>query len=73
MATIEITDPAREVLNQAPPLEPANLFELDAALVEAWSARAGDGAPTERARPARWRAASRPASTPAARSATSPG
>jgi putative acyl-CoA dehydrogenase len=36
MATITgIADPAREVLNQAPPLQPANLFELDLALREA--------------------------------------
>jgi putative acyl-CoA dehydrogenase len=41
MATIETTDPAREVLNQAPPLEPANLFELDVALVEALEREGG--------------------------------
>jgi putative acyl-CoA dehydrogenase len=35
MATIEIADPARDVLNQAPPLQPANFFELDLALQEA--------------------------------------
>jgi putative acyl-CoA dehydrogenase len=35
MATIETTpDPAREVLNQAPPLQPVDLFELDLALRE---------------------------------------
>jgi putative acyl-CoA dehydrogenase len=41
MATIEITDPAREVLNQAPPLQPANLFELDLALREALEREGG--------------------------------
>jgi putative acyl-CoA dehydrogenase len=51
MATIEITDPAREVLNQAPPLEPANLFDLDVALQEAL-AREGGGWGAERAREA---------------------
>ncbi|HEY1713487.1 MAG TPA: acyl-CoA dehydrogenase family protein [Solirubrobacteraceae bacterium] len=51
MATIEITDPAREVLNQAPPLEPANLFELDAALAEGLE-REGGGWGGDRAREA---------------------
>ncbi len=51
MATIEITDPAREVLNQAPPLEPANLFELDVALGEALE-REGGGWGADRAREA---------------------
>jgi putative acyl-CoA dehydrogenase len=51
MATIEITDPAREVLNQAPPLEPANLFELDAALAEGLD-REGGGWGADRAREA---------------------
>ena len=51
MATIETTDPAREVLNQAPPLEPANLFELDAALVEGLE-REGGGWGADRAREA---------------------
>jgi putative acyl-CoA dehydrogenase len=49
MATIEITDPAREVLNQAPPLEPANLFTLDVALQEALG-REGGGWGADRAR-----------------------
>jgi putative acyl-CoA dehydrogenase len=49
MATIEITDPAREVLNQAPPLQPANLFELDLALQEALE-REGGGWGADRAR-----------------------
>ena len=51
MATIEITDPAREVLNQAPPLQPANLFELDVALQEALE-REGGGWGADRAREA---------------------
>jgi putative acyl-CoA dehydrogenase len=41
MATIELHDPAREVLNQAPPLQPANLFELDLALQEALGREGG--------------------------------
>jgi putative acyl-CoA dehydrogenase len=40
-ATIEISDPAREVLNQAPPLQPANVFELDLALQEALEREGG--------------------------------
>jgi putative acyl-CoA dehydrogenase len=44
-------DPVRAVLNQAPPLEPANLFELDLALQEAL-AREGGGWGIERAREA---------------------
>jgi putative acyl-CoA dehydrogenase len=44
-------DPARAVLNQAPPLEPANLFELDLVLQEAL-AREGGGWGIERAREA---------------------
>ncbi len=35
MATIEVTDPAREVLNQPPRLQPINLFDCDLALREA--------------------------------------
>ena len=42
-------DPARAVLNQAPPLEPANLFELDLVLQEAL-VREGGGWGIERAR-----------------------
>ncbi len=34
MATVETLDPTRAVLNQAPPLEPINLFESDLALQE---------------------------------------
>jgi len=51
MATIEIADPARDVLNQAPPLQPANLFDLDLALREALE-REGGGWGTEQAREA---------------------
>jgi putative acyl-CoA dehydrogenase len=56
MATIETThdlsqDPAREVLNQPPPLEPVNLFEVDLALEEALE-REGGGWGLERVREA---------------------
>ena len=34
MATIEVSGPAREVLNQPPPLQPLNLYEVDLALRE---------------------------------------
>ncbi|MFL5862880.1 MAG: acyl-CoA dehydrogenase family protein [Solirubrobacteraceae bacterium] len=51
MATIEITDPSREVLNQAPPLQPANLFELDLALREGLE-REGGGWGADQAREA---------------------
>ncbi|HWF51458.1 MAG TPA: acyl-CoA dehydrogenase family protein [Solirubrobacteraceae bacterium] len=34
MDTIDVTDPAREVLNQPPPLQPIDLFEADLALRE---------------------------------------
>jgi putative acyl-CoA dehydrogenase len=52
MATIETTpelsqDPAREVLNQTPPLEPINLFDVDLALREALE-REGGGWGTDR-------------------------
>ena len=42
MATIDVTDPAREVLNQAPPLQPVNLFEVDLALREATAREGGE-------------------------------
>jgi putative acyl-CoA dehydrogenase len=42
MATIDVTDPAREVLNQAPPLQPVNLFEVDLALAEALHREGGE-------------------------------
>ena len=72
MATIEVTDPAREVLNQAPPLEPVNLFEVDLALREALE-REGGGWGVDRAREAGARGRQRPrrGSTAAAPSATS--
>ena len=65
-------DPAREVLNQAPPLQPVNLFEVDVALQEALESR---GRRVGRRARARDRggvpAARRPASTRAGPSATS--
>ncbi len=51
MATTEITNPAREVLNQAPPLQPVNLFDVDLALGEALE-REGGAWGAERAREA---------------------
>src|SRR5256714_13881074 len=42
-------DPAREVLNQAPPLQPVNLFEVDLALQEALAREGGEWG-VERAR-----------------------
>ena len=51
MTAIDVTDPAREVLNQAPPLQPINLFESDLALAEAL-AREGGGWGVDRAREA---------------------
>jgi putative acyl-CoA dehydrogenase len=48
MATVDIADPAREVLNQAPPLQPVNLFEVDLALREALE-REGGGWGVDRA------------------------
>ena len=51
MATIEQSDPAREVLNQPPPLQPLNLFDADLALQEAL-AREGGGWGIDRAREA---------------------
>ena len=42
MATVDVRDPAREVLNQAPPLQPVNLFEIDHALREALEREGGD-------------------------------
>jgi len=41
VAITEISDPAREVLNQAPALEPVNLFEVDLALREALEREGG--------------------------------
>jgi putative acyl-CoA dehydrogenase len=51
MATIDVTDPAREVRNQAPPLQPVNMFEIDVALREALE-REGGGWGVDRARDA---------------------
>ncbi|MBV9309549.1 MAG: acyl-CoA dehydrogenase family protein [Solirubrobacterales bacterium] len=42
MATLDVVDPGREVLNQAPPLQPANLFEIDLALKEALVREGGE-------------------------------
>jgi putative acyl-CoA dehydrogenase len=47
MATIETThdlsqDPARDVLNQAPPLEPINVFDVDLALQEGLEREGGE-------------------------------
>jgi putative acyl-CoA dehydrogenase len=51
VTTLDSTDPAREVINQAPPLQPVNLFDLDAALQEALE-REGGGWGVDRAREA---------------------
>lgn len=59
MATLDVADPsqtrtadpAREVLNQAPPLQPINLFDVDLALREALE-REGGGWGADRAREA---------------------
>jgi putative acyl-CoA dehydrogenase len=51
MATVDVTDPAREVLNQAPPLQPINLLDSDLALREALQ-REGGGWGIDRAREA---------------------
>jgi putative acyl-CoA dehydrogenase len=48
MATTQTGDPAREVLNQAPPLQPVDLFQIDLALREALD-REGGGWGAERA------------------------
>jgi putative acyl-CoA dehydrogenase len=48
MTTVEVTDPAREVRNQPPPLLPINLFEVDLALREALE-REGGGWGVDRA------------------------
>jgi putative acyl-CoA dehydrogenase len=48
MATTQTGDPAREVLNQPPPLQPVNYFEVDFALREALE-REGGGWGTDRA------------------------
>jgi len=48
MATIDVTDPAREVRNQPPSLQPVDLFEIDLALREALE-REGGGWGVDRA------------------------
>jgi putative acyl-CoA dehydrogenase len=48
MATTDVTNPAREVLNQASPLQPINLFEVDLALREGLE-REGGGWGVDRA------------------------
>ena len=42
MATVDVSDPAREVLNQPPPLQPIDLFESDLALREALEREGGE-------------------------------
>jgi putative acyl-CoA dehydrogenase len=49
MATLDTADPAREVLNQSPPLQPVNLFDADLPLQEALE-REGGGWGLDRAR-----------------------
>jgi putative acyl-CoA dehydrogenase len=51
MSTIQAGDPAREVLNQPPPLQPVDLFEIDVALQDAL-VREGGGWGVGRAREA---------------------
>jgi putative acyl-CoA dehydrogenase len=51
VSTVDVTNPARDVLNQPPPLQPVNLFELDLALGEALE-REGGGWGVDRAREA---------------------
>jgi putative acyl-CoA dehydrogenase len=51
MTTTTAADPARDVLNQAPPLEPINLFEVDLPLQEALE-REGGGWGVDRVREA---------------------
>ena len=41
MTTVDVSNPARDVLNQPPPLQPANLFELDLPLREALEREGG--------------------------------
>src|ERR1700759_4301613 len=51
MATIDVFNPARDVLNQAPSLQPINLFDADVALGEALE-REGGGWGLDRVREA---------------------
>ena len=41
MTAVDVSNPARDVLNQPPPLQPANLFELDRPLREALEREGG--------------------------------
>ena len=61
-----------DVLNQAPPIAPYNVFEADLPLREALEREGGAGAPSGCATPAGWPGAPRRSSTPSAASATSP-
>ena len=69
MATT-VSDPAREVLNQTPPLQPVNFFEVDVALREAIEREGGGWGVDRRATPAPSPAAPRRASIPGAPSTT---
>ena len=72
MATIDVTDPAREVLNQAPPLQPINLFDVRPRAARGARARGRRLGRRPRARGRRGRRQRRGASsTAAAPSATS--
>jgi putative acyl-CoA dehydrogenase len=51
MATVDVINPAREVRNQPPPLQPLNLFDVDLALRESLE-REGGGWGIDRAREA---------------------
>jgi putative acyl-CoA dehydrogenase len=51
MTTLDSIDPAREVINQAPPLQPINLFDVDVALREGLE-REGGGWGVDRAQEA---------------------
>jgi putative acyl-CoA dehydrogenase len=42
MTAVDTSNPARDVLNQAPPLQPVNLYEVDVALREALEREGGD-------------------------------
>ncbi len=46
MTTIDVGDPAREVLNQPPPLQGVNLFAIDLALREGLEREGGGWGPT---------------------------
>ena len=74
MTTLNVSDPAREVLNQAPPLQPISLLDCrPGSAARRWCARAASGGSSGCARPARSPAARRLASTAAGPSATSRG